>query len=145
VLPVSGRYWQFMYDPTETTYKWKCISPNPVGVIDLSFANTGGAYTLLGNGFVAPRDGIYRVRGDWHWDIAAAPNIDGYISPGPGPSDATAIKHTFTSNSAGGDEASVEAEVTAVAGDVIGLYGKHVGAAVVTSHRFISVVPVKII
>ena len=70
--PVDGNqwihtptYWQFVYDSTETTYKWKFIGGPPMShEINTAEANANGAYgdlATVGPTITLPRAGDYEV------------------------------------------------------------------------------------
>jgi hypothetical protein len=66
IMPFAGCYWQFMYDPTEPTYKWKFIGGAPFAVQDTTDVGTSAPTVQWiaiqqAAGQTIPRNGVYVV------------------------------------------------------------------------------------
>lgn len=69
----SNFFWQFMYDPTETTYKWKFVGGPPLFVDATGTENTSGSITFTNPAVTVPRSGEYKM--NFHVEAGTVGNV----------------------------------------------------------------------
>jgi hypothetical protein len=151
----SGFYWLFVYDSSETTYKWKSIGGPPVMVkVATGDALASATYvdlTNVGPSFTLPRGGDYNISfGANFVTVGTAADIVS-VSPsiaGSTPVDADAAQHAFPGAggaSVGSSIANSKPLTSRASGDVIKLMYKRVNNSFTVKERWLTVTPVRVI
>jgi hypothetical protein len=105
IYPGSNFYWKFVYDPDETTYKWKCVgggSTDAAITTDQTFTESASFQDATGAGptITVPRAGDYEV------EAQAQIYISGQTAAGVVESSLLASSGTWDVSNAGGNSAS---------------------------------------